>query len=64
MKNEKLLEKLNNIKNSINSREYNVAKLRVNLLMASILSELEYEIICDNCSAVKPDLCVCKKVGE
>lgn len=33
-------------------------------LCISCYEENKNEIICNNCSAVKPDLCICEKVDE
>jgi hypothetical protein len=61
MDTDKLLEKLGYIKNSISDKEYNVAKLRLNLLIASIMSEV---VACEKCGAETNDLCIHVEDGE
>lgn len=54
MDRDKIIDRLKDIKDSIDDRQYNIAKTRCNLLIGSLLSE----VVCDDCGAERADLCI------
>lgn len=51
------IESLEDIKDSINEKEYNVAKIRINILSLALERSIS-KIYCDDCGAEHPDLCI------